>query len=159
MAVAQVNVTYQDVNAKTGVFGFLIDATYAVTPFTELLALIQDLLDATQCLISKVTVATELDISGLTGNTATGAGSFDRVDDQAVLAFRGVSGIDVKLSIPAPVDAMFESSGAHAMQDVDPDSTEVAGIIATGVTEPVLASRAEDVLAFRKGWRKGQSHS
>lgn len=159
MALAQLNVTWEDAYAKTGVFGFLIDAAYDDGVYAEILAFLQDMLDASQAKITKVLLAKELVISSLTGNAVATTGSYDRIDDQAVLAFRAASGLDVKLSIPAPVDSVFQTTGAHAQQDVNPADATIVALILTGITEAVLASRAQDALTFRKGWRKGQKHS
>lgn len=159
MSVATLNITYLDAYGKSGVFSALIDAVYDDGVYAEILAFLQDLVDASQAQITKCVLAKPLSLATLTSNSASSAGSYDRIDDQGILSFRSAAGLDIKISVPAPVDALFMAAGAFAAQDVDPAGAEVVALIATGVTEPLLAAKTEDVLTFRKGWRKGQKHS
>ena len=159
MSHSLVTVVWEDYAAKRGVFSFKIDETYDDGVYAEILAFLDDLLAASSAKMHQVTVARVLDISTLTGNTAVNTGTYDRIDDQAVLSW--VSGISetIKISVPAPELLMFDTTGAHAEQDVDPASAIMAApaLITTG--EVILVSLSEAAVTYRKGWRKGQKHS
>lgn len=159
MATSTVNVTYRDVHGGKGIFGFLIDAAYDDGTWAELLAFLQDCLDASYCAIDRVTITKDVDIATLTNNDPAEGGMADRVNDQAILSFRAESGLVTKLSLPAPMPDVFLASGPTAGQDVDLADPLVTALVATGITVPLLAVKTEDVLTLVKGWRKGQPHS
>lgn len=159
MGHSLVTIIWEDYMLKRGAFSFKIDESYDDGIYAEILAFVQDLLDASSAKVHQLTVARVLDISTLTSNTAVNTGTYDRIDDQAVLAWRSAINEDIKLSIPAPELLLFMTTGSHAEQDVDPDSALMAdpAIITTG--EVILVSLSEGALTYRKGWRKGQKHS
>ena len=145
--MVRVTVSYVDYYEKTGLFSFMIADTYGETPYTELLAYVQDLLDASQCAVEKIQVAHDISIASLTSNVAVDTGSFDRMDDQAILTARAADGTDIKISIPAPVDAVFEAAGSHALQDADMDGVPVAALVLTGETTPLLVTKSDAVVS------------
>lgn len=159
MSHSLVTIIWEDYMLKRGAFSFKIDEAYDDGIYAEILAFVQDLLDASSAKVHQLTVARVLDISTLTSNTAVNTGTYDRIDDQAVLAWRSAINEDVKLSIPAPELLLFMTTGSHAEQDVDPAAALMTAIVATGETVPLLVSISEGALSFRKGWRKGQKHS
>jgi len=161
MPTGTLSVRYQDAHGKVGTFGVLVDTAYDDGVYAEIIALVQSMLDASQAQVTGVQLLKDLDIVGsLTGNSAVTGGAYDRIDDQAILAWRSPEGLDIRMSVPAPVDGLFATSGAYAQQDVDPASTELLAVIAAGSTTPVLAPKVGTTpLSFRKGWRKGQKHS
>lgn len=159
MGNSLLNVTWEDENGNAGVFGALIDDIYDDGVFAEVLAFLQDLVDASSCKITKATVARELDLSALTGNTVGTTDAFRALQEQLVIAFRDSAGQDMKISIPGALSTMYMGSGQYEGMDLDPDNALLTAIKATGITTPLLATRAGGTLAFRKGWRKGRKHS
>ena len=157
MANAQGTVYWVDVHGNRGSFAFLFDDTYFAAPYTELLAFVQDLIDGSQAQAEKVTIASELDISGLTNPAAVGTGNYDKLGDQALLQWRAASGALTKITVPAPVDALFEATGKFAMADVDLGAALVLAIKATG--EVILTNVHGASVDLQKGWRKDQKHS
>jgi hypothetical protein len=158
MAKTQVQVTFEDWRGKSSTFGFLIDSTYAVAPHTELRTALNALRAASDCKIVKVTLSDVLDLTGLANPAAVNTNSNSVINEQAVMSYRSLIGTDVKLSVPGPLDALFTASGGYADQDIDETATEVANLNAAllGVG---LMDRSENLVFFRKGWRRGQPHS
>lgn len=101
-----------------------------------------------------------LDISGLTNGAAVSTGQYDRVKDKAALQLRVTASGQVKqVTIPAPVDSLFLTTGSYAYQEVvGPATAPLAAWIAASITEPFLVSAEGSAVTYRKGWRVGQPH-
>lgn len=166
MAADLLTLKYRDAFGAEGSFSIHIQAGLAPSN-ADLLAAIQAHRNLSQAQLVSAKLVADIDISGLANPAAVATGSYDRVRDQAVLQARRVDGTGVvRCSVPAPVDAVFESTGAYAQQDVDGDGALVQAFRnaildeQTSVTAgEIWTSPQEDDLDFDKGWRKGQPHS
>lgn len=158
MASNLLSIEYQDAFGSSGTFSLWLEDAYDVAD-AEVLALVQAFKNASQAKVLEVSLATKVDISTLTGNTAASGGSYDRVRDQAILQWKRADNTGfLTTTVPAPIDALFQSSGAYAGQEVNPASAAMVAIIAAGVTEPAIATPQGGPVTFSKGWRKGQPH-
>jgi len=151
---------YRDYQGREASFSQHVADAYASASDADLLAMIQAHRNMTQAFLVDVKIEVDVDISGLANVAAIQSGSFDSVRDQAILLGKTASGSIVRVTVPAPLDAIFQSSGSYALQDVNKASAEVAAFIAEAITEPVW-SHPEDapVTSLSKGWRRGLPHS
>ena len=163
MAAQIMSLTYVDKFGKTGSFQVCVKAGLPATD-AELLTMIQEHLDMSQAQLLKASLIVPIDISGLTNPAAVDTGAYDRIGDQAILQGRKEDGSSfVRITVPAPVDALFVTAGGFAQQDVDETSAPVAAFLAAALSAAVAGEiwRAcdDDLLNYSKGWRKGQPHS
>jgi hypothetical protein len=160
MASNLLSLEYEDIAGAKGTFSMYLEDDYAAGD-PEVLALVQAFKNMSQAKILGVTLAQEVDISTLTGNSAAvSTGSFDRVRDQAILQLKRADNTGyLSVTVPAPVDAILMATGPYQMQDVNPASALILAFIAAGITEPAIATPQGGLVTFSKGWRKGQPHS
>ena len=133
----------------------------------DLLAGIQDIIDMTQAQLISATLNQEVALGGFTNPVASAAGQFDRIDDQAVLQARREDGSGfTRMTVPAPVDAIFVTSGPKAYADVDGGSALVTAFRNSMLDELTAVTAGEIWEApgglpvnWSKGWRKGTKHS
>lgn len=154
----QVAVTFEDYYGKRLTFRFGITDSMAASPYTELLAWLQDLVDASAAKIVEAVIHNSISLAGLTGNTVDNTQAFHKVTDQAILQFR-VGSTLMKTTLPAPVDGIFLGTDPYPDQIDEADALTTA-LIATGVTAGLLRNQSDVVVSsFDKGWRKGQPHA
>lgn len=160
MAVAPVTVYWEDASLRTFVQTFNVEDTQLGVSDADLIAFLQSLQNLSQARIIRATIAREVVVSGLTGGAATTSGSFDSVGDRAILQFAKTAATgSIQLSVPAPLDTIFQASGAYALADVDPSDSLVQAMEAAGPDTDLLVTSEGGTVTFRKGWRQGQKHS
>ena len=157
MANAQATVHWVDKQLRRGSFSFLFDDSLYVAPYTELLAFLQDLCDASQAKMLEVFVNVPLDISGLTNPDAIDTENYDSIGDQAIMQSRAASGALTKYTIPAPKNALFKQAEPFAYADINTLDPLVTALKTTG--DAVIRTRENATVALQKGWRKDQKHS
>lgn len=152
-------IEYKDAHNVTGSFSAWIDPGYTVAS-AEVLAMIQAFRNLTQCQVVEASIAKKVDLSTLTNPAPSTGGSYDRVRMQAQLQLARADNTGfLTVTVPAPVDGIFQTSGAYAMQDVDPADALIVAWVAAAITEPILVTPQGGAVTFRKGWLKGQPHS
>lgn len=154
----QVNVTWKDSFGAEIVTGFFVeDGTLPDT--AGLITLLNALRAASQAEIVKYSLTLPGDVADLTNGAASAAGSYDRVRDQAVLQFIAPdTGQFSTTTVPCPLDTIFIATGAYAQAEVDPADSLVTAIDTAAQAGGLMVAAGNAVLAFRKGWRKGQKH-
>lgn len=130
----------------------------------ELSAMIEKWTALSQCQLVSAELAQEIDISGLINPVADDSGNHDSVDDQVVLSFRREDeGGFARVTVPAPVDGILETSGPFTGANVDPGTVPMTEFLNTALSAAVAGEilRAAGGLQvdFHKGWRKGTKHS
>lgn len=150
---------YQDKAGRTGTFSLYVDDSLAKDD-AALLAIIQAHRNMSQANLIEASLQVPIDISGLTNPAAADTGSYDTVRDQAVLQEARIDNTGyLQVSVPAPIDGIFMTSGGYAGQDVNPAAAAVlAWETAIEGTGKMVTPQGGQV-TFRKGWRKGQPHS
>lgn len=159
MAAKVLTVTYQDAALRHVTLTYSIGAGYAADD-AETLALLQALQDLSQANITEASVAEPVDVSGLTGSQPATGGNNDQVSQQAIVQFdRSDLTGKIRISVPAPVDAIFQTSGKYTGRDIVNSQSLIVALVAAGITEPVLKSPQDTTLVLDKGWLRGEPHS
>lgn len=154
----QVNLTFRDAAGNLGTFGLTIGDTYDDGVYADLLAHVQDVIDASECQLVKAVVLRELDMTGLVNPEPTKTGDFSLITDQAILTWQSSGGKIARTTVPAPLVAMFDETGPYLEARVNELAPLSAALIASGQGEPLLEASDGLSVQFRKGWRKGHKH-
>lgn len=166
MAASLLSVTFRDAFGSEGTFSVHVQAALTEAN-ADLLAMIQAWRNLTQAELVKASLTKSVDISGLTNAAAASAGAYDRIRDQAIFQAKREDATGLtRMTVPAPLDAVFEPSGAFAQQDVDGDAGIVQAFRDAALDEQATVTAGEiwvtpqdTALDWDKGWRKGQPHS
>ena len=155
----QVNITWKDTFGAEVVTGFFVADGTAVDA-AGLLALINALRAASQAEIVKYSITVPGDITDLTNGAAAATGSYDRVQDQAILQFLAPATSQLSTTtVPCPLDTIFDAAGPYAQAQVDVTDSLVAAVDAAGQAGGLLVAAGGSPLELRKGWRRGQRHA
>lgn len=155
-----VSFTVKDVNGRRGIFSFGVGDAYDDGTYTEIYALLDAIRAASECQIVAISMTKLLDLGDLSDNDPPSqAGEHSLVDDQAIMVFRAASGTETRVTVPGPLRTMFDAAGGFSDADVDEAGAPALAIIAAGQTEPLLCTRENATVQYKKGWRKGQHHS
>lgn len=155
--------TYQDVNGTRGTFQMQVQSGLGPAN-AEILDLIQQHVDMSNAQLLSATLAQAITISGLTNPAPVADVGNDSVEDQAAFQARRVDGGGfTRLSVPAPKDGIFVSTGSFAGADVDPLDADVVAFLDAALNATIAGKIWEAPgsleVAFDKGWRKGRRHS
>lgn len=149
-----------DINNRRGIFSFPVQDAYDDGVYAEIYGFLDAIRAASECQIANVSITKSLPVSGLADNDpATQNGEHSLVDDQAILTFRSDSGVETRVTVPGPIRTLFDASGGFSDANVDEEGAPMLAILAAGITEPLLCTRENAAVAWKKGWRKGQHHS
>jgi hypothetical protein len=160
MAAVRVTVYWVDAQARNFTQSFYMDDAGFGGSDATLIAALQDLQDLSQADIDHVEISRTIAGSSFTGSQPVETGSFDSVGDRAILQFtkRTAPGV-IQVSVPAPLDTIFQQSGAYALADVDPNDSLITALESTWSDADLLMTSEGGLVDFQKGWRQGQKHS
>jgi hypothetical protein len=155
------SIKYQDKAARTGVFSMHVKDGLGPTD-ALILTLVQEFRDLSQAKVIDVNLSQKVALPAVNPAPAD-SGSYDTIQDQAILQLARADGTGyLSVTVPAPLDTIFETTGPYSGAMVNPASAPMVAWLAAAIAaspNEVLVSPQDGEVLFSKGWRKGQKHA